>query len=156
MNHEIGIIPWLWDLRASIAKGWGSKLPSLTHSSSKLGLAPYGLPLATHQRYGLKGNPWNGWINELGKNSLNLLTYDGTSTSKRSPILHTNPWIRPLGEESKKWIWFLLSSPWRGWGVEGVHELLLVLSPLPLHLLQSFLQSLASLAPRVLACCWVS
>ena len=58
-------------------------------------------------------------------------------------------WIKGL---SKKWTGFFLSLPWRGWGVEGVHGLLLVLSPLPLlHLLYCFLQSFPSLASRVLA-----
>jgi hypothetical protein len=100
--------------------------------------------LAIYQKDGSKDYPWNHWMIELYKNSLSLLTHDGTTASKKSSILHQNPWIRSLGEESKKRGWLFSSSPWRGWGVKGVHGLLLVL---PFFLSSIFFDPFSNLSP---------
>jgi hypothetical protein len=44
--------------------------------------------LQTFQKDESKDNPWSCWVIELDKDFLNLLTYDGTTTSKKLPILH--------------------------------------------------------------------
>jgi hypothetical protein len=70
--------------------------------------------------------------------------------------LHQKTLDYNFGWKSKKWGWFFFSSPRRGWGVNGIHGLLLDLPLLPLpFILQHFLQSLPSLVSRVLACSWV-
>jgi hypothetical protein len=58
--------------------------------------------LQTFQKDESKDNPWSCWVIELDKDFLNLLTYDGTTTSKKLPILHHRLWIRSLGGKSKK------------------------------------------------------
>jgi hypothetical protein len=44
-----------------------------------------------------KDNPWGRWVVELDKNFLNLLTYDGTTTRKKLPILASKIMDQILG-----------------------------------------------------------
>ena len=65
---------------------------------------------------------------EVDKNFLNLLTYDGTTTNKKLPILHHKLLIRSLGGKIQEMRVILLELTMRGVeGVKGVHELLLML-----------------------------
>ena len=65
----------------------------------------------------------------------------------------TNHWLDLWGGKSRKWGWFILCSPWRGW---RVFMSCCWCFPSSSPFLQSLLQSIPSLALRVLACSWVS
>jgi hypothetical protein len=152
MKHKIEVKVLALRLRASVAKKL--KIQTFFTSTSHPFMAWFHINsfLQTFQKDGSRDNLWGCWVIELGKNFFNLPTYDGTTTNKKLSILASKTMDQILGWEIQEMRMVPLELTTKGLRGQGCPWATTDASLLPLILLQSLIQSLPTLAFRVLAC----